>query len=152
MRKDVDRDLAERGHAEGMLARLVHQARTAIADAGERRALRRELADYAMTGNLDSLLAEAGLSRAQIEPLIKGYPEAPRLLEAMAERLGVEEEYKKDPTIQRDLQRTCSLCAAHGRCRRWLHSGRQDGYRDFCPNAELLDFLRRRVAAQRRAS
>lgn len=150
MRKDAASDRTECGRAEGMLARLVHQARTAIADARERHALRRELADYAMTGNLDAVLAEAGLSRMQIEPLIKGYPEAPRLLEAMAARLGVENEYTKDPTIQREIQRTCSLCAVHGRCRRWLRSGRDEGYQDFCPNAALLDFLRRRVEAQKR--
>lgn len=129
-----------------LVARLADRAKTGIADAWARHVLRRELADYAMNSDFDLALADAGLTRAQLEPVIKGHPEAARLLQAMAERLEVEQEYGKDPIIQREMQRTCSLCTERGHCRRWLRAGSKDGYQEFCPNADLLDFLQRRKA------
>lgn len=133
----------------GALARLAGKAKTTIADARQRYALRRELADCAMNSDFDVILAEAGLGRGEIEPLIKGHPDAGRLLRAMSERLGLAQERSKDPVILREMQRTCSLCAEHGRCRRWLNTGRTDGYHAFCPNAEILDLLRERAAARK---
>ncbi len=141
-------DQEPRRRISGALARLASKTKMAIADARQRYALRRELADCAMNSDFDIILAEAGLGRGEIEPLIKGHPNATRLLRAMSERLGVEGERSKDPVILREMQRTCSLCAEHRRCRRWLHAHRKDGYHDFCPNAELLDLLRERAAAK----
>jgi hypothetical protein len=47
--------------------------------------------------------------------------------------------------LTRAIER-CLACPAAGRCTAWLRdaSHRHDGYRDFCPNAGLLDAARRR--------
>lgn len=148
MWNNLGRDQAPRHGVGGALIWLAAKAKTAIADARQRYALRRELANCAMNSDFDIILAEAGLGRGEIEPLIKGHPDASRLLRAMSERLSVEQERNKDPVILREMQRTCALCTEHGRCRRWLSTERKDGYHDFCPNAELLDLLRERAAAR----
>jgi hypothetical protein len=152
MRNDLETDDVAHDGIGGMLSRLANRAKVAIADARQRRALRRELADCAMNGELDTILADVGLTRGDIEPLIKGHPEAARLFRAMLGRLGLEKEYSRDSNIHREMERTCSLCDEHGRCRGWLHTGRKDGYHDFCPNADLLDFLRQRAAARSKAT
>lgn len=146
MRKDDQGELAVRHGVGERVAQLVCRARTGLADAWARHVLRRELADYELNSDFDLALADVGLTRAQLQPVIKGHPEAARLLETMAERLGVEQEYTKDPIILREMQLTCSLCAAHSRCRHWLRAERTDGYQNFCPNADLLNFLRHRKA------
>jgi hypothetical protein len=40
-------------------------------------------------------------------------------------------------------QERCASCPATGACREWLESGTPDTYRSFCPNAALIDRLRR---------
>lgn len=42
-------------------------------------------------------------------------------------------------------QKSCPECRAVGRCHAWIDSGRTDAsYRDFCPNAELVERLAER--------
>jgi hypothetical protein len=47
--------------------------------------------------------------------------------------------------LTRAIER-CLSCPAAGQCAAWLRDARhqRDGYRDFCPNAGILDAARRR--------
>lgn len=128
------------------MLRWARRAQEIVADAWERDALRHELEQCEVS---DLILADAGLARSDIGQLIKGHPEATRLFRAMSERLDIVAEYRNDPGIQRDMERTCALCTNHKRCRRWLRHGAREEYHAFCPNAPLLDLLRRRAAEQR---
>jgi uncharacterized protein YjiS (DUF1127 family) len=134
--------LQEDGADRGLFARIAQRARLAFDDMRQRHALRRELAVCAMQGGLDETLADIGVSRAQIVPLVKGAPNAARLLTRMAAWVGVDLEGIRDPALRRELQRVCSLCAAQGRCKHWLDDPDSRGYREFCPNAGTLDELR----------
>jgi hypothetical protein len=117
-----------------------------LADACQRRQLAEELAGAAASGELDAILAETGLARGQLQRLLQGHAESPRLLEAMTQRLGIEREAIAEREILREIERICSLCDSRGPCRRWLRSGATDGYDAFCPNAEWFDHLRQPAA------
>lgn len=45
-------------------------------------------------------------------------------------------------TIMSEVKQRCSACQAGSACDRWL-DGDQRGDREFCPNARVLDVLRR---------
>lgn len=38
----------------------------------------------------------------------------------------------------------CGMCTGEAECRAWLDSGKHEGYQAFCPNAELIERLKRR--------
>jgi hypothetical protein len=40
-----------------------------------------------------------------------------------------------------DVELTCTMCEATGKCQHWLASGKTAGYEEFCPNAETFDSL-----------
>jgi uncharacterized protein YjiS (DUF1127 family) len=141
MRGALEEDRAGRA---GVFARIAQRAKIAVEDMRQRHALRRELADCDMRGSLDETLADIGVSRAQVAPLVKGAPNAARLLTRMAAWVGVDLEGIRDPALRRELQRVCTLCRSQGHCKHWLDHPDSRGYRDFCPNAELLDELRPR--------
>lgn len=106
------------------------------------RAWRRRSALSAALARLEDFqLDDLGIRRAEIPALVRASSVAPRLLQRMLARLQLE------PALQprRQLVRTCMVCPAVSRCRVWLdRGGRADGYREFCPNAALLDELRGR--------
>lgn len=125
---------------DGFIARL----RQFFADCRDRRAFLNEIADLERRGCLDTLLQDMGMSLADMEQLVRGYPEAGRLMPAMAERLGVDLE-KLDPRLLYALRQNCGMCVAHRRCRQWLgstsvHTG---GAAAFCPNSELFESARK---------
>ena len=132
-----------------MFGRFWEAVDRALDNARRRRALACELSDLSMTGDFDRVMGDIGLSRSDVAAMLKGCPDAPQLLAAMAPRVGVELGAIKDATVLRDLQRTCTFCSASAQCRRWLRSGRTEGYRSFCPNAALLDEIRRSATAGR---
>jgi len=140
--KNQDFDaLASAGMAD-MVAQVAARMKQAISDMRQRHKLREEIAELKRTGGLNPLLADMGLSRGDVEAFIAGHPESPRLLRAMAVRLQVDYDHIKDAAIIVELQRTCAVCSARGRCRTWLRSGETDGHRDFCPNSERFDKIR----------
>lgn len=63
------------------------------------------------------------LTRSDVETVIASHPKSSRLLHAMAERLGVDYDHIRDAAVTFELQRTCTVCSARGRCRSWLRSG-----------------------------
>jgi Family of unknown function (DUF6455) len=135
-------------HSQGLaatLARLAERTKTAFADLRERQALRNDFAMWEASGELDSALDAMGLARGQIPAFIAGYPEALRLLPAMAAQVGVDLAAVERPWLPQDMQRVCALCSAHGQCRRWLETaGDGDDYHAFCRNAPTFDELRER--------
>jgi len=106
----------------------------------ERRTLERELGDLD-----DASLADLGLTRAQIPQFVKAYPEAGELLQGMLARLDLAGDAATIlGATYEDLLRTCAMCTERRQCRRWLASGKLDeSYEEFCPNAWVLDQLRR---------
>lgn len=117
---------------ESRLARKVGEIR-------DRAALRAEFARLKQTGELERVLSDIGVDPAAISTLIQNHPGAPRRLAAMLRRLRIE------PTPQglastdmRAIQRTCLLCAASGKCDRWLASDGSEDPSRFCPNTEAF--------------
>jgi hypothetical protein len=39
--------------------------------------------------------------------------------------------------------RRCISCGEADSCRKWLETGKQDGYAEFCPNAEFIERLKK---------
>jgi uncharacterized protein YjiS (DUF1127 family) len=103
-----------------------------------RRQLRRELVQLEAMGSLDAVLADAGLMRSQIAPLIAGCAGSRELLDQMVTRLGVDTRQLPVETV-RDMTWACTTCADKRKCRDWLAGTEEKEYRTFCPNAAQLD-------------
>lgn len=115
-----------------------HSLSQLISVTRKRRQLQRELGQLAAMGDLDAVLADIGLVRSQIEPLIAGCGQSGEELDRMLARLGI------DPATlpvesQRDMAWTCMNCADKGHCHEWLADRVATDYHAFCPNAPTLD-------------
>ncbi len=100
--------------------------------------LRRELAQLEALGSLDAVLADAGLVRSHIAPLIAGCADSRELLDQMLARLGIDAA-RLPVESMRDMTWTCTTCPDKRRCREWLSGIEGTEFRAFCPNAEQLD-------------
>lgn len=136
----LEQNGATQNVGRGFLARQLRRLRQYFSDMQARSALREQMAELDRRGGLDDVLNDIGVSRPAMARIIRGHPEAGRLLPAMAKRLGVDLE-KLDPRWRYSIQRACGECPSHRRCRRWLATSLSDSteYRDFCPNAELFE-------------
>lgn len=103
-----------------------------------RRQLERELAQLASMGSLDAVLADAGLVRSQIEPLIQGCADSRDLLDQMLDRLGVDPAQLPIESL-RDMTWACTTCPHKRPCRKWLSDTGETDFHSFCPNAAQLD-------------
>jgi len=141
-------DPRRRGCA-GAIARVIGEIRQIFSDITKRAALRAELTELDRRGGLDTVLADIGVTRAELAQLIAGHPAAGRLLSGMARRLGLDTE-ALDPRSRYALERGCAACRSRRDCRHWLDDPAADGaaYRRFCANAELFDTLRKRAAGK----
>lgn len=126
----------------------------AVDDARARAALRAEFAHLEQLGALDSVLSDLGTARTEVPILLKNHPGAARRLAAMLHRLRIEVAPEaRNSAEMRMIQRTCALCAASGRCNRWLRSEGSEDPSHFCPNAAaFLDLLVKRKATYRRGA
>ncbi len=104
----------------------------------KRRQLERELSQLEAIGALDAVLADAGLVRSQIEPLIAGCGASRDQLDQMLARLGIDPARLPAETL-RDMTWTCTTCPDKRQCRKWLADGEEADFHDFCPNAAQLD-------------
>ena len=71
--------------------------------------------------------------------------EHPARLLRMLEALGLDPALAASgelQTIMTEVKERCSACQAGSTCDHWL-DGVQEGSRDFCPNARVLDILRK---------
>ncbi len=84
------------------------------------------------------LLADVGLVRSQIEPLLAGSADSGELLEQMLARLGIDAARLPVET-QRGMLWTCMNCRDKRHCRHWLAAVDQTDFHGFCPNAAELD-------------
>lgn len=105
----------------------------------KRKQLQRELAQLAAMGSLDAVLADIGLVRSQIEPLISGCAGSKELLDQMLARLGIDPGQLPVESL-RDMTWTCTTCPDKRKCRQWLFSIEEVDFRSFCPNAAQLDY------------
>ena len=116
-------------------------------DARARAEIRSEFARLDGYGELDTMLADCGLSRDAVPEIVSNHPAAPRRLTAMLRRLGITLTASQERSAEiREIERTCLQCAAGRQCDHWLRSGPAGEERQFCPNAEAFDRLRRRPA------
>jgi uncharacterized protein YjiS (DUF1127 family) len=104
----------------------------------QRRRLRRELAQLAAMGSLDSVLADVGLNRSQIDPLVAGCAGSRDLLDQMLARLGIDPA-ELSVEDMRDMTWTCTTCPDKRHCRQWLADIENTDFHGFCPNAARLD-------------
>ena len=117
----------------------------------ERERLRSELAGLERRGELDAVLRDAGLLRAQWPTVVAAHPDASELLAGMLARLGIERRHLGSTDTEREIGWTCTTCADKRRCRDWVSDGRTDPreYRSFCPNRRNLDAGWRRAAVEK---
>ena len=118
-----------------------------LSEVMRRSALREEIAAFDRAGTLDTLLDDLGLTRWEMNQIVRQYPEAEHLLPTMAYHLGIDLS-TIDPHSLYDLRHTCSLCESHRECRHFLAEG-QTAHADFCPNKKLFDSLRPGAKANR---
>lgn len=104
----------------------------------KRRQLKRELAQLAAMGQLDAVLADVGLVRSQVEPLIAGSADRNDRLDKMLDRLGIDAARLPVESL-RDMAWTCMNCRGKRRCRQWLSDSKGPDFHSFCPNAAELD-------------
>jgi hypothetical protein len=111
--------------------------------ARERRKLVREFRDLS-DGQLDRVLRDFGITRAEYDVFLRRAPYSRHLLDRMLVRLGIEQrEFQRDRLLMREIERQCTVCANQGKCRRWLAGGSDwRAYRRFCPNADAFDSLK----------
>jgi nucleotide-binding universal stress UspA family protein len=129
----------------GLVGKLVEKAKSAIRDMGARHALRQELLECDRLGVLDDLLTDLNLNRHELGRLTENYPLSSKLFGAMAERLGVDPS-QSDASTRQELQHTCSLCSHQIECKHWLQGFEEEGFEEFCPNADYWNTLRARIS------
>lgn len=115
-----------------------------LAGLAARHRLRGELAALAPEDNR-RILADCGLSPADMRHLTGGHLHAAGLLDRMLAATGLDRGrlLAREPETLRDLQRVCTFCPAWRHCRRCLDDGSAArSYDSFCPNAPTLKALR----------
>ena len=105
---------------------------------------RRFIEEIDNAGELDGLLEALDITREQLNAFDISPLASAELLRRMLERVGLAGvDINGEAWSSKVPQLRCRTCDSWRQCRRWLDSeARDDGYRDFCPNAELLDHLR----------
>jgi hypothetical protein len=118
-------------------------------DAAERRRLAREFARLDER-DVARVLADIGCSRDDLNAIIANAPLSRPLLEGMIARLGIDGAYAAlEAGAVREIERRCTTCSAQSRCRTWLRgSGGREDYKEFCPNAESFEHLRKPQTAR----
>jgi len=91
--------------------------------------------------DIDRVAHDAGVTTGELRELARRSPHsADLLLERMAALdLNQNEVLAVEPHVFRDLQRVCTLCECHGRCKRDLERDPNDPvWKGYCPNASTL--------------
>ena len=149
------RSSVDRGGIEAVIQRLCSLASAALKRgndwASDRRYAQEQarlLEELDKTGDLEVVVEITGATRAQLLSADLSPVAALNLLARMMERLGIDPERAAARVdVMQEAQWRCRLCKEWGQCRRWLGTGVDDQrYRDFCPNAQLLEHLRESLA------
>jgi len=104
----------------------------------KRRQLKREVAQLAAMGSLDAVLADVGLARSQVGPMLAHGAQSSDQLDRMLARLGVDGA-RLEPETRRDMTWTCLNCPDKRECRHWMAGRNAFDFHSFCPNADELD-------------
>jgi hypothetical protein len=97
----------------------------------------REMTAAATLGRLDDLLNGVELTRAELDQLVDGPPDAGRQLETMAGMARVDL-HGIDAAALREATWKCARCGNRAACKVWLRDGVWRGDGDTrCPNAAL---------------
>jgi uncharacterized protein YjiS (DUF1127 family) len=110
--------------------------------------LRAELRALDASDALDSMLADVGLTRAQVPALLASDPQAADLLHRMMRRMRIDPAKSAFLPGLRDIEWTCTTCQAQRRCRAWLDAS-TPGHPSFCANAAALRHLSRIAVGSR---
>ena len=98
----------------------------------------REMAKAATLGRLDEILADVGMTRAELEELMTEPDAAGLQFEKMARMLGIGPEQLPAGMVNTAVH-VCMRCESRAACKRWLQSGKWHYEGDpRCPNAALL--------------
>ena len=104
----------------------------------------RYLDELERSGELDGLLEALALTREQLAAFAISPLASAELLNAVVARVGLADVDVSRLESSTTLKEMCRSCDSWHRCRRWVQGvADEDAYREFCPNAELLDHLRR---------
>jgi hypothetical protein len=116
---------------------VVEKLTTAL-DKHRRRALLRELDGLGYEASV--IARDLGITGAQLRALAVQEAGFPKQLKQMLGALELDPDLKKvDPTLSRDMQSLCSICASKRRCNRELRAGTAaENFGEFCPNASNL--------------
>jgi len=127
----------------GWLNSVKASTRRFLDDAAMRRRLRAELSG--LGSDVDRVIADIGLTRNEMETLIRNAPRSRTLQQAMLKRLGLEQRIASlAPDVSRSIERRCATCSQQAECEDWIaHAQPSDGYPRFCPNAETFDAVAR---------
>jgi hypothetical protein len=122
-----------------LINRCTSRFSRAIGEMWDRAALRAEFAHLRETGELNRVLSDLGVEPSGVATVIDNHPGSARRMTAMLRRLWIEPTQEGlDSVDMRGIQRTCLLCAASGKCDRWLHSEGSEDPSHFCPNSEAF--------------
>lgn len=125
----------------GFIAKLARYASDWVEDRQLEDEHRRLMDELESTGDLDALLEAVGATREELQAWAISPLRTDNLLQGMMARVGVRSEQISALVIE-DVRKACRCCASWKQCRRWLRDGgAADAYREFCPNATLLDHL-----------
>ena len=140
---------AERAPADTIIARMFGWSalRYVIAWIDDRRYMarhRRYLDELDSSGELDGLLEALALTREQLAALAISPLASAELLDAVLARVGLADiDVSCTEPSSKTLEMMCRGCGSWRRCRHWVQSvADENAYREFCPNAKLLDQLR----------
>ena len=104
----------------------------------ERRRWVREIEAAATLSRFDDVLNDVELTRAELERLVDGPPDAGRQLETLAQMARVDL-HGIDAATLREASWKCTRCTSRAACKGWLRDGVWRGDGDTrCPNAALL--------------
>ena len=96
---------------------------------------------------IEELSGELGLSRSQLEAIVKAGPHAADEMETMMAALDIKFDAVQQayPSMVREMQVNCETCGDKGTCRHALEDGTAPALvTTFCPNAEeLLELAKR---------
>jgi len=93
---------------------------------------------------IGEMARDAGLSAGEFRELARLGPQSAELLSRRLAALDLDEKEVglAEPQTLHDLQRVCTLCQSHGRCRYDLARDAGDPvWKSYCPNAATLEAL-----------
>jgi hypothetical protein len=96
------------------------------------------------SGETEQIARDLNLSVSELHALCASGGASPELLQRRLSQLHLDssEIKRAQPSVLRDLEKTCALCASASKCGRELkRSADPKGWTDYCPNASTLQDL-----------